>query len=192
MAGQEEVGNPIYSAQPSADSLATDNSNSISASGKIPEHVTNSEEPIQETTRPSRDQISDPAMVWIKFKIRDRGGWRVVQDLEVDPSDPSEVKRIAMKYMRKWERMYIFDTNLRMLTPQTCFEDVTADGTNTILLIPERDIDTDNLPSSVPEKRSDLQTNSEAGLSTPEPNPEDGEEDGAETVRKRVARRDLR
>jgi Protein of unknown function (DUF3723) len=47
MADQEEVGNPIHSAQPSADSPATDNSNSISASGKIPEHVTNSEEPIQ-------------------------------------------------------------------------------------------------------------------------------------------------
>jgi hypothetical protein len=93
-----------------------------------------------------------------------------------------------MKYMRKGERMLIFDTNLRMLTPQTCFEDVTADGTNTILLIPERDIDTDNLPSAVSEKRSDLQTNSEADPSPPEANPEDVEE----TVRKRVARRDSR
>ncbi|CZR66318.1 uncharacterized protein PAC_16219 [Phialocephala subalpina] len=192
IADQEEVGNPIHSAQPSADSSATDNSNSISASGKIPEHVTNSEEPIQvelQTTRPPRDQRPDPAIVWIKFKIRDRGGWRVVQDLEVDPSDPSEVKRIAMKYMRKWERMHIFNINLRMLTPQTCFEDITADGTNTILLIPERDIDINSLPSSVFEKRSDLQTNSEAYPSTPEPNPEDGKEDREQAVRKRVARR---
>lgn len=47
MAGQEEVGNPIYSAQLSAGSSETDNSNSISAPGKIPEHVTNSEEPFQ-------------------------------------------------------------------------------------------------------------------------------------------------
>ena len=91
--------------------------------------------------------------------------------------------------------MYIFDTNLRMLTPQTCFEAVTADGTNTILLIPEREIDTDNLLSSVSRKRSDLQTNSEAGPPIPEPNPEngsDGETDGEETVQKRVARRDSR
>ncbi|KAF4626911.1 hypothetical protein G7Y89_g11248 [Cudoniella acicularis] len=176
----QEVGNPIHS--------------------RIPECVTNSEEPIQavelRTTRPSRDRRADPAMVWIKFKIRGRGSWRVVQDLEVDPSNPSKVKRIAMKYMRKLGRMHIFDTNLRMLTPQTCFEDVTADGTNTILLIPERDIDTDNLPSSVPEKRSDLQTNSEVDLSPLEPNPEDGkedsEEDGEETVRRRFVRRDSR
>ncbi|CAM6003732.1 unnamed protein product [Sphagnum balticum] len=97
-----------------------------------------------------------------------------------------------MKYMRKWERMHIFDTNLRIIIPQTCFEDVTADSINTILLIPERDIDTDNLPSSVPKKRSDLQTNSEADPSIPAPNPEDSKEDGEEIVRKRVARRDSR
>ncbi len=52
--------------------------------------------------------------------------------------------------------MHIFDTNLRMLTPETCFEAVTADSTNTILLIPEQEIDTDNLSSSVSRKRSDL------------------------------------
>ena len=44
---QKIVGNPTYSAQPGPDSSATDNNNSISASGKIPEHVTNSEEQIQ-------------------------------------------------------------------------------------------------------------------------------------------------
>jgi hypothetical protein len=89
--------------------------------------------------------------------------------------------------MRK--RIHMFDTSFRMLTPQTCFEDVTADGTNTILLIPEWDIDTDNLPTSVSEERPDLQTNSEADPSIPEPNPEDGSE-GEETAHKRVARRD--
>jgi hypothetical protein len=62
---------------------------------------------------------------------------------------------------------------------------------NTILLIPEREIDTDNLSISVSRKRSDLQTNSEAGPSSPEPNPEDGSE-GEETIHKRVARRDSR
>lgn len=64
----------------------------------------------------------------------------------------------------------MFDTSFCMLTPQTCFEDVTADGTNTILLIPEWDIDTDNLPTSVSEKRPDLQTNSESDPSIPELN----------------------
>lgn len=88
-----------------------------------------------------------------------------------------------MKYMRKTEPIHVFDTNLRMLTPQTCFKDITADGTNAILLIPERDIDLDNLQNSVSEKRSDLHTNSEADPSTAEPNPEDGSE-GEETVHK--------
>ncbi|PMD28826.1 hypothetical protein L207DRAFT_642847 [Hyaloscypha variabilis F] len=116
-----------------------------------------------------------------EFKIRDRAGaWKLANALLVDPSDPSEVKRIALKYMRKRERIHIFDTNLRMLTPQTCFQDVKADGTNTILLIPELDIDTDNLLSAVSKKRSDLQTNSEADLSVAEPTPEDGSE-GEET-----------
>jgi hypothetical protein len=109
----------------------------------------------------------------------------------VDPSEPSEVKRIAIKYMRKGERMHIFDTTFRKLTPQTCFADVTEDGTNTILLIPEREIDTDNLSSSVSGKRSDLQTSLKADPSIPKPNPDDGSE-GEETVQKRVARRDSR
>jgi hypothetical protein len=46
-ADQEEVGNPTHSTQPGTDSLATNNSNSISASGKVPDHITNSEEQIQ-------------------------------------------------------------------------------------------------------------------------------------------------
>lgn len=83
-----------------------------------------------------------------------------------------EQRIVAIKYKRKGERMHIFDTNFRMLNPQTCFEAVTADGTNTILLIPEREIDTDNLSSSVSEKRSGLQTNSEEDPSIPEPNTE--------------------
>lgn len=33
-----------------------------------------------------------------------------------------------------------FDTNLRRLTPQDCFEAATTSGTNTIFLIPEADM----------------------------------------------------
>lgn len=91
--------------------------------------------------------------------IRDRGVWKVSHALLADPSDPLEARRVAIKYTRK--RIHMFDTSFRMLTPQTCFEDVAADGTNTILLIPESTIDTDNLPTSVSEESPDLQTNSE-------------------------------
>jgi hypothetical protein len=142
-----------------------------------------------QTTRQSSDQGPDLPKVRIEYKIRDRGVWKVSHTLLVDPTDPSEARRVAIKYMRK--RIHMFDTSFRMLTPQTCFEDVTADGTNTILLIPEGDIDTDNFPSAVSQKRPDFQTSSEADLSVAEPNLEDGGE-GEETVRKRVARRDSR
>ena len=57
----------------------------------------------------------------------------------MDPSDPSEVERVAVKYMRKLIRL--FDTELNILTPADCFEAATADGSNTILLIPEAEID---------------------------------------------------
>jgi hypothetical protein len=46
-ADQEVVGNPTHNTQPGTDSAATNNSNSTSASGKVPDQVTNSEEQIQ-------------------------------------------------------------------------------------------------------------------------------------------------
>jgi hypothetical protein len=69
--------------------------------------------------------------------------------------------------------MHIFDTKLRKLTPETCFKDVTEDGTNTILLIPEQDIDTDILPGPPSEKP---RANPEAGPPSEKPrtNPEAG------------------
>jgi hypothetical protein len=46
-ADQEVVGNLTHSTQPGTNSSVTNNSNSISASGKVPDHVTNSKEQIQ-------------------------------------------------------------------------------------------------------------------------------------------------
>lgn len=57
----------------------------------------------------------------------------------MDPSDTSEVERVAVKYMRK--KIRLFDTELNILTPQGCFEAATADGRNIILMIPETGID---------------------------------------------------
>lgn len=68
--------------------------------------------------------------------------------MDVDSSDPSEVKRLAVKYMRK--RIRLFDTDFNILTPADCFEAVTAGGKNTILLIPEGEIDiSEELEASV-------------------------------------------
>ena len=60
--------------------------------------------------------------------------------------------------MRKYEAIQIYDTNLRKLNPETCFEDVTADGTNTILLIPESEKDGIEFPFA-PGTSSESQTN---------------------------------
>jgi hypothetical protein len=66
----------------------------------------------------------------------------------VDPSNPSEIKQVAVKYMRKHVRL--FNTKLNILTPTDCFKAATADGSNTILLIPETEIDiTKELENSI-------------------------------------------
>lgn len=67
--------------------------------------------------------------------------------------------------MRKYEGIQIYDTNFRKLNPQTCFEDVTADGTNTILLIPysEKDgIEFPFAPGTSSESQTSLASNSKA------------------------------
>jgi hypothetical protein len=52
-----------------------------------------------------------PDSVWITFKVRERGVWRTAQSLHVYSSDPSEVERIAVKYMRKREQIRVYDTD---------------------------------------------------------------------------------
>ncbi|CAG8978002.1 hypothetical protein HYALB_00000671 [Hymenoscyphus albidus] len=80
-----------------------------------------------------------PGLIRLTYWIWERGDWRASQIMDVDSSDPSEVKRLAVKYMRK--RIRLFDTDFNILTPADCFDAVTAGGKNTILLIPEGEID---------------------------------------------------
>ena len=77
--------------------------------------------------------------VRITYYVLERGVWRASQILDVDPSNPSVVERVALKHMRK--RIRLFDADLNILTPQRCFQAATDDGKNTILLIPEGEID---------------------------------------------------
>ena len=76
--------------------------------------------------------------VRIKFEIRERFCWREASSIVVDPSNPSEVIRKAKEYMR--EGLRILDTKLRMLSPDECFRVVTENKTNTILLIPQKEL----------------------------------------------------
>ncbi|KAH6675916.1 hypothetical protein B0J14DRAFT_587589, partial [Halenospora varia] len=99
--------------------------------------------------------LSPPlSMVRIEFKINERNVWRTDRSLLVDPSDPSEVERVAKKYMRKGIRP--FDSSFNLLVPRTCFQAATADGSNAILLIPENNMEVDNqlvvfVPNAMPE-----------------------------------------
>ncbi len=91
-----------------------------------------------------------PYAIRITYKFLERNIWRTSHSLDVDPSDPSEVERVAVKYMRK--RIRLFDTELNILTPQDCFAAATAKGKNIILLIPESAIDiTGELEASISE-----------------------------------------
>jgi hypothetical protein len=66
----------------------------------------------------------------------------------MDSSNPSEIKRVVVKYIRKHIRL--FNTKLNILTLIDYFEAATADGSNTILLIPETEINiTKELENSI-------------------------------------------
>ncbi|ETN44757.1 uncharacterized protein HMPREF1541_10427 [Cyphellophora europaea CBS 101466] len=90
---------------------------------------------------PEMLETPDSDTVAVSFKILDNGTWRDVQTLQVYRADPSEVARVAKKSMRKGFRT--MDTNMQLLAPDDCFEAATIDGTNTILLIPQADLDVD-------------------------------------------------
>ncbi|OBT51890.1 hypothetical protein VE04_09288 [Pseudogymnoascus sp. 24MN13] len=60
-----------------------------------------------------------PSEVRIKFKILEGEVWRTDRSLLVNPFEPSEVERVAKKYMRKGIRP--FDTSFKLLLPRTCF-----------------------------------------------------------------------
>lgn len=94
----------------------------------------------EEARREDAEHAKD--RVCIHFKIGENKIWRVVQSLWVERSDLSEVIRVAKKNMRKGLR--IFDTNMQLLAPDDCFEAVTADGTNTIVLVPQMQLEIDD------------------------------------------------
>ncbi|KAK6380192.1 hypothetical protein LTS17_005381 [Exophiala oligosperma] len=108
---------------------------------------TSSQPPVSEDPS-GQDDVRKLDTVRITYHIRERDVWRISHTLDVDTTDPTEVERVAIKYMRKGIRL--FDRALNILTPRNCFEAATSDGNNTILLIPESEINIgEKLESSV-------------------------------------------
>jgi hypothetical protein len=90
--------------------------------------------PVQEVrTAPSEPNPISQA-VTITFRARgDDGRWKTVHALQVNPSDPSDVERVARKDARNRNATF-YDKNLRKLTPAQCFEAAIEDETNTIFM----------------------------------------------------------
>jgi len=118
-----------------------------------------------ENKQPEQGQSNRKSDVWITFKIRERGVWRTAQTLHVDSSDPSQVERTAIKYMRKADRIRVYDTDLNVLTPEVCFKAAIANRAHLLLLIPERDIDiNEELEASVAQLLSEVELQMESRI----------------------------
>jgi hypothetical protein len=90
--------------------------------------------PAREVHRAPSAPCPNSQAVTITFRARgDDGGWKTVHELQVNPSDPSEVERVARKDARNQNATF-YDKNLRKLTPAQCFEAAIEDETNTIFM----------------------------------------------------------
>lgn len=86
--------------------------------------------------------------VRIEFMILERGDWIVDREVVVDPAEPSEVQRLAIKYLQRG--LSIFSSKNRVLKAETCFERVTANGTNKIYVVPQLSIGRSRPPTEQP------------------------------------------
>lgn len=90
--------------------------------------------PGREVRRVPSEPNPNSQAVTIIFRARGNDGvWKTVRELQVNPSDPSEVERLARKDARNRNATF-YDKNLRKLTPAQCFEAAIEDETNTIFM----------------------------------------------------------
>ncbi|KAL4891360.1 hypothetical protein BDV59DRAFT_68017 [Aspergillus ambiguus] len=73
----------------------------------------------------------------ITFWSYEREDWRLSDHLQVDPSHPSPVERVAKKYTRKGYSLY--DKNMQSLSPAQCYRAATIDGNNAIFILSEHE-----------------------------------------------------
>lgn len=67
--------------------------------------------------------------------------------------------------MRKREQIRVYDIDLNILTPQMCFQAAIVNGSNMLLLIPEKEIDiNEELKAFVSQLLSESDSQMEAGV----------------------------
>ena len=126
----------------------------IAPTQQMEEDITSSTTPPQSTRNSTK--------VRIVFKIWESGHWKDNSDHLVDPSDTSEIKRVAKENMKK--KIRLFDSNLRMLMPRDCFEAATTNGTNSIYLIPQASLNAiSEIAATAPEIRNNFMSCEELG-----------------------------
>ena len=91
----------------------------------------------------------------------------MVHDLLVDPSQPWEARRLAIKYMSKGARINIRDKDMQILSLQTCVTDVIEDGTNTIFLVPQSEMAAEELTNVTLQNNSSSLTNNNSQSEEP-------------------------
>lgn len=80
-------------------------------------------------------------LVTISFQIFGDGQLETLHEETVDPSDPLAVEEAARAYMQKGLRPW--STDLKPLLPGKVFDSATCLGLNTVILLPESNIDID-------------------------------------------------
>ena len=111
------------------------------------------------------EETSNNTAVRINFKARDGDIWKPASTHVTERSNSSEIEKVAMKWVR--EKWRLFNTELRMLAPQQCYDAAITDGTYTILLMRESDINIDHEPLL-----SAMKVGIEAKEQTPNPRPQ--------------------
>ncbi|KAM3550357.1 hypothetical protein ARSEF4850_008388 [Beauveria asiatica] len=74
----------------------------------------------EETIEARSTVPEDGETVRVTFKILEKGEWIVDREVVVDAEDPSEVQRLAIKYLRR--DMGLFSSKNRVLAAEACFD----------------------------------------------------------------------
>lgn len=89
--------------------------------------------PLTEALQPQ--QILSSSTTRIIFKAYEKGEWKVTDQVQVDPNDPSEAERIAFKYARKEnQHARFYNKALRLVTAAQCTQAAIDDGSNIVLM----------------------------------------------------------
>ncbi|BDD62126.1 hypothetical protein MPDQ_005183 [Monascus purpureus] len=109
--------------------------------GKVASHSASAQKPpVVQAERAEPLQRAPVSPTTIVFKARGTDGeWRKIHELDVDPSDPAAVERLAWKDARNRQATF-YDKDLRIITPAQCYDAAVADGTNTVFMDFEGDL----------------------------------------------------